>query len=168
VPDEFIARILAHALVWPRNTYLYQSKNPDRILQWLPLMQTRVIFGTTIETNYPIEGSKAPHPRDRYEAMMALRGEVDDNSVYGQEGPRDQLMLTIEPIMKFDLDTLSRWVLDIKPDFVNIGADSKGHNLPEPTWSEVLALVDALAKGGVKVNHKSNLERLKRKEEGHA
>ena len=30
VPQEFIDRIVAHCCLWPKNTYVYQTKNPAR------------------------------------------------------------------------------------------------------------------------------------------
>ncbi len=44
-----------------------------------------------------------------------------------------EVMVTIEPIMDFDLEPFVEMIKNTKPKFVNIGADSKGHNLPEPS-----------------------------------
>jgi len=155
VPDEFISRILEHTCVYPKNHYLFQTKNPGRMIYWYDDMPSVIlpanILGTTIETNRKIPQSKAPSPKERYEAMCELTTMV---------GNDDKLMVTIEPILKFDLDVLSKWIIDIAPDFINLGADSKHHNLPEPTRDEVLALVKVLEENGVHINKKSNLERL--------
>ena len=48
----------------------------------------------------------------------------------------------------------------IKPEFVSIGADSKGHNLPEPSWDKVQSLIKELKKF-TEVKVKDNLMRLK-------
>ena len=161
VPDAFIEYILAHVELYPKNTYLFQTKNPARLLKWYGRLPSPAILGTTIETNFSVgQWSKAPHPRKRYEAMLELRHEIDDCFGYGQEGEPDKLMLTIEPIMKFNLDELSSWIIELKPDFINIGADSKHHGLPEPTKDEVMALVKVLGDNGITVNKKTNLERL--------
>jgi hypothetical protein len=69
--------------------------------------------------------------------------------------------VTIEPIMDFDVDILTQWVDDIKPEFVNIGADSKNHNLPEPSWDKVDELIGNLKTLGIEIREKSNLDRLK-------
>lgn len=160
VPDECISRILTHTRMYPKNHYLFQSKNPARMVYWYQEMPCEIlpanILGTTIETNRDVPRTppfltKAPDPRMRYEAMCELRQMV---------GKDDKLMVTIEPILQFDLNVLSEWIIDIKPDFINLGADSKRHNLPEPTREEVLALVDVLESNGVHINKKSNLERL--------
>ncbi len=47
----------------------------------------------------------------------------------------------------------------IKPDWVNIGADSKGHNMPEPSKEKILALVKELEKF-TEIKNKNNLQRL--------
>lgn len=69
-------------------------------------------------------------------------------------------MISIEPIMDFDVDTMLEWMHAIKPKFVSIGADSKGHRLPEPSDVKVRKLVSALKMHGIEVKLKSNLKRL--------
>lgn len=52
-------------------------------------------------------------------------------------------------------------LLDIvRPSFVNIGADSKGHGLIEPSAEKVLALIDGITKTGIEIRQKTNLERI--------
>ncbi len=68
-------------------------------------------------------------------------------------------MVTIEPIMNFDLDIMIKWLKDIKPKWVNIGADSKGHNLPEPSKEKVESLIKELKKF-TEVKIKPNLKRI--------
>jgi hypothetical protein len=68
-------------------------------------------------------------------------------------------MVSIEPVMAFDLPVFLRWLQAIGPQFVSIGADSKGHNLPEPTMGELDMLVVALRKF-TEVKLKKNLGRL--------
>ncbi|KKK52692.1 hypothetical protein LCGC14_3102340 [marine sediment metagenome] len=46
-------------------------------------------------------------------------------------------MISIEPITDFNLEFFIKIIKEIKPKFVSIGADSKGHNLPEPSWDKV-------------------------------
>ena len=66
---------------------------------------------------------------------------------------------SIEPIMAFDFEEFLGWILQIKPAFVSIGADSKGHKLPEPTASELDNFVVAL-RDITEVKLKKNLARL--------
>jgi len=68
-------------------------------------------------------------------------------------------MVSIEPIMDFDLDVMVDWMRQIKPEFISIGADSKGHKLPEPSTDKVQALIEAL-KEFTSVRCKPNLKRL--------
>jgi hypothetical protein len=114
------------------------------------MLPKKCIVGTTMETNleHPCMGN-APRTVGRQWDMVGLR----------HEHPDIRLFVTIEPILRFDLEEMVK-IAECKPEFVNIGADSKGHGLPEPTRAEVMALVEALQKRGVVVRNKSNLERL--------
>ena len=150
VTDEQIAEVLRHCISWPDNTYVFQSKNPCRFKAHLKQFPPTTILGTTIETNRDGNGvSKAPIPRDRYRAMKWLR-----------ENTTHKLFVTVEPILAFDLDEFADWMRDLRPDFLNIGADSKGHGLAEPTQLEVLTFIERLRNLGIEVRQKENLERL--------
>jgi DNA repair photolyase len=163
VPSETIKRVLAHCCTWPNNTYVFQTKNPGRYGSFYfpdaPVLNAtffppNCILGVTIETNRIIEGiSKAPVPEERYKAFMNVC-----TNVFGSKVKK---FVTIEPVLAFDVDILARWIADIKPDFLNLGADSKSHNLPEPTVKDVMALVDKLHELGVDLREKHNLNRLK-------
>lgn len=147
VPGEFIVRILSHCRDWPQNTYVFQTKNPMRMSYvnkglWPP----HCIFGTTIETNREIPGiGNAPPPHSRMVGMLNLKG---------------RLFVTIEPVLDFDVDILADWIGRIKPEFLNLGADSKNHGLPEPTVEKIMALVDKLHEYGIELREKHNLQRL--------
>lgn len=147
VPDEFIDRILAHCSVWPNNTYVFQTKNPGRYAyEWR--FPPNIILGTTIETNRSMDGiSKAPSPADRATSML-----------YIEDVPK---FVTIEPVLDFDVDLLAALVNAIRPFFVNLGADSKDHRLPEPTVEKIMALVEKLKEYGIELREKHNLQRLK-------
>jgi len=136
IPWNWIARILKHLNTAPTNEYLIQSKNPARFPHFIPRMPPKAILGTTIETNrYEITDkySKAPTPGERFEAMCKLPKRI----------PK---MISVEPIMDFDLDAMVCFIQLIGPQYVSIGADSKGHNLPEPTPEKVGKLVRELEK----------------------
>jgi hypothetical protein len=68
--------------------------------------------------------------------------------------------ITIEPVLDFDVDILAKWIGDIKPDFINLGADSKNRNLPEPTVEKIMSLVEELKKYDIELREKHNLQRL--------
>ena len=72
--------------------------------------------------------------------------------------------IPISPIKKyFDVDILAEWIADISPEFLNLGADSKGNGLQEPTVEKIMLLVDKLHEMGIELREKHNLNRLKQK-----
>ena len=155
VPDAFILRVLAHCKRWPKNTYVFQTKNPLRYQDFLSEFPVNCILGTTIESDiwYPEAMGKAPLPYARYIGMTKVPKQF-------------KRFLTIEPVMRFSLEQFSKWIAEIKPDFINLGANSKelvGLTLVEPTVEEVMALVAELHTKGVELREKGNLERLKTK-----
>ncbi len=142
IPGKWIAEVLGRCYQYPENKYLFQSKNPDRFQKFCFPLNT--ISATTIETNRDYNISKAPPVLERAKAISKI---VDN-------------IITIEPILDFDLLELIDLIYIAYPKWVNIGADSKGHNLPEPSWEKVQKLITAL-KEFTKVRVKSNLGRLK-------
>lgn len=149
VPKEWIKKVLS-CCGNCRNTYLFQTKNPARFEDFVSEFQEicvtgDVIIGTTIETNREIPFSKAPSTMQRIQALARF--------------PDWRRMITIEPILEFDLDNLVDMIKEIKPEWVNIGADSKGHNLPEPSKEKIEALISALQKF-TEVKIKNNLYRI--------
>lgn len=158
----WIEKILKHCKKYPQNKYVFQTKNLKRLLNYYSegeLPDKTIFIGTTIETNrntfnfnvgsqYDI--SNAPTPQDRYRFIKHLR------EIFCP------VFVTIEPIIDFDVDVLSNWIVDIQPNFVNIGADSKGCNLPEPSKEKILKLTDILRENNITIRRKTNLERLLR------
>lgn len=150
VNDSWIEGILTHCCSYD-NEYVFQTKNPLRAYEFRSKFPKKSMIGTTIESNigYP-EISKAPNPIDRCYGIRNFKG----------MGLGFKTFITIEPILDFDVDALAYMIIDAKPDFVNIGADSKGCGLPEPSKKKVLELADVLKKAGVVILKKTNLERL--------
>ena len=148
VTDEIIEKVLEHCREYPDNTYLFQTKNPKRLLEFMPYYPDNTILGTTIETNKKLPITKAPSPYKRYKGIKWVR-EFDEYPV----------MVSVEPILNFDFEKLVKWIYDIKPSFVSIGADSKGNDLPEPSSWKVEKLIKALEKFTV-VKLKKNLKRI--------
>ena len=148
IPEDWIKETLAHCCQYP-NTYLFQSKNPDRFKKFYGQFPDDTIFGTTIETNRTkyING-EAPSIIDRYCAITAI-GREDGG----------ETMVTIEPIMDFDLTEFVEMLVDIEPEWINVGADSQRHNLPEPESDKILNLIDEMRKF-TEVKIKKNLNRL--------
>ena len=149
VPDQIIFQILEHCRRYPNNKYIFQTKNPERYSKIpLSLFPPKYILGMTIETNREIPGiSFAPKPFFRFSAATCLDLAIP-------------FFITIEPIMDFDLNEFSTWIYTLKPDFVNIGADSKGHNLPEPTAEKVESFIKVLEDNEIEIREKHNLERI--------
>ena len=149
VPQHFINAVLIHCLKQGGNTYVFQTKNPARFHEISRSMfPANFIYGCTIETNRPIpaEISLAPQPETRMLLMEKLAG---------------RKFITIEPVMDFDVDILASWIARIRPEFLNLGADSKGHGLPEPPVDKIHALVCKLQEYGIELREKHNLGRLK-------
>ena len=152
IPSSFINAILEKCAKHPKNVYVFQSKNPKRILDFIDKIPKSSMIGTTIETDRMdiLEKiSKAPNPMDRAIAMERIR-----NIGY-------KTFITIEPIMKFNVSGLVELLAIAKPIWVNIGADSKNCGLTEPSWDDVQGLVQGIRDLGIEIKEKSNLERLK-------
>lgn len=151
MPVNFIMRILKHCRQYPDNTYVFQTKNPDRYREFLFDFPPHSILGITLETNRDIpEISKAPSPAERWKAFNAIQ--LD----------RMRKFITIEPVLDFDVYPLATMIDWTRPEFLNLGADSKNHNLPEPSVEKIDTLVAALHKLGIELREKHNLERLKK------
>jgi len=145
-PTDWIDSILYRWCQHPKNTYLFQSKNPSRFHDFIEKFPPKTILGTTIETNKDYEKySRAPSKFERSYALSHITNFIKE--------------VTIEPIMEFDIIELTDLVCAVRPKFVAIGADSKGHNLPEPTGKKVEQLIKKLSTF-TEVKVKKNLSRI--------
>lgn len=140
VPSEWIVQVYDHCNQYDQNRYLFQSKNPTRFLEagliGHPLMQKKdqVFFATTLETNreFPMVSNAQPMSA-RMQAMGKLR-----EAGFG-------VMITMEPIMDFDLNDVMAMMQYVQPFQVNIGCNtSRSVHLPEPNREEIIELVHAL------------------------
>ena len=155
VKNEWILKVYDHCVQYGQNRYLFQSKNPSRFLDpnlfSHPLMCRKdlLCFATTLETNreYPVV-SKAASKQERVLAMRKIR-----EMGYS-------VMITMEPIMDFDIEEVVSMLEFVRPFQVNIGCDtSKSLLLPEPNRHKLLDLVHAVRRfTGVKL--KSNSSRI--------
>jgi hypothetical protein len=142
-PSDF-ARILEvmnqdrmHNRLW-----FIQSKFPEYFQQFLDYLPKNTILLTTLETNRDANYdsvSKAPPPSVRYKQFLNLN--------YPNK------IVTIEPLMDFDLDVFSDWILSIKPLAVFIGYNSHPNqiHLEEPQMEKCLDLIVALKNKGIRV-----------------
>jgi len=151
VPAEFIERILKHCCDYPHNTYLLQTKNPERFAEFEGRYPPGVIFCITLESDmwYPQMG-KAPAPVNRIKALEQF---IIEREV------KTTIQITIEPIMKFNIGRMINMIARIDPNIVAIGADSKHHHLHEPSGLEVIKLIKEL-NNITTVKIKSNLKRI--------
>jgi hypothetical protein len=74
--------------------------------------------------------SKAPSTIERYNFMKELSFK--------------NKIVSIEPIMDFDLETFAEWVRNINPVMVHVGYDNYNNNLVEPEISKTKQLIDQL------------------------
>lgn len=149
IRKEDIEAILSHCRRYPDNTYVLQTKNPDRLLDMIdrvPVLD-RVIIGTTIESDIHAVG-KAPPPWHRYLAFEIL-AQAATNS-----------FITVEPVLKFS-PAFAQDLIECSPGFINLGADSKRTpGLEEPTADELRAFIAEIRDAGVDLRIKPNLARL--------
>ncbi len=149
INSKWIKDILNHVSKY-QNKYLLQTKNPKRILEFIdmPFIKDNVVVCTTIETNryYKQYMNNSPNVEDRINAMQKINHHL-------------KTYITIEPIMKFDLDEFVKIIKLCNPIQVNIGADSGNNNLLEPTKNQINELINALNKF-TKVHKKNNLQRI--------
>jgi len=153
IPDDWIKKVLERTHRF-YNTYLFQTKNPVRFAEFYDLFPYKTILGTTIETNRDYKVSHAPSFEKRVEWMQKM-----SMGTHIFNGEPFDTMVSIEPIMQFDLKELVYGISAIRPKFISAGADSKGHKLPEPSYEEVRELLRVLRKF-TEVRVKNNLGRL--------
>ena len=145
VPDEAIKKILDYCRNFS-NIYLFQSKNPARFVEFLDMLPKNSIIATTLETNRDYNGiSKAPSPSERYKDFLSIK--------YKRK------MVSIEPVIDFDLDEFLFWIKKIKPEFVSIGADSKNNDLKEPSSKKINDLIKGM-ENCAEIRIKKNLKRV--------
>ncbi len=154
VPSEWITRVLDHLAEYPENSYLLQSKNPARFLEFIdhPLVKSKnMVLCTTLESDIDHEEvSQAPPICERVAAMQVL----------SSQGFRT--MITIEPIMEFSsAANFAEMIASCNPIQVNIGQNTaRDVKLPEPTKDQYAELETELTKHGLKIFRKSNLDRM--------
>lgn len=147
--------------------FILQTKNPSEYFNYIQSVTRSKDFipqgswiGTTIETDdyYGLDINKAPSPYERYQQMWRLSQWIEthaDNTV-----PKFKIFITIEPVMKHSLFTMVRYMRRIFPSIIFIGANTSKVELPEPTESELIELIEGLKDAGLNVYLKSNIRRL--------
>lgn len=142
---DIIKAVITHSPNKYVKTFYFQSKQPVYFEQFLDEFTDNIILLTTLETNrddgYP-EVSKAPLPSDRYAQFLAL------------DYPRK--VVTIEPVMDFDPDIFTEWILEINPEYVWFGFNSKPESvrIPEPSDGKVKYFLRKLHENGIEIRGK--------------
>jgi len=134
-----LREMLLYCNKWSDRTFVLQTKNPIVFAPRKDLITPNMIIGTTIETdavNYNL--SNAPRPSVRYFGLRVIDC---------------RKMVTIEPIMKFT-EYFGSQIINLHPEIVYIGYDSKNNHLPEPTLAETHQLIDQLRGAGIDVREK--------------
>ena len=135
---RYLERIIDRIRREPNKTFLIQSKDPKTFNRIT--FPKNVILGTTLETNRDdlYEGvSQAPKPSQRYEDFLKIRHSLK--------------MVTIEPVIEFDMDGMVSWIESINPCMVWLGYDSGKNRLPEPELTKVKELYWQLGQKGFMV-----------------
>jgi uncharacterized Fe-S cluster-containing radical SAM superfamily protein len=141
----FFRRIIDAISTKPDRTFYLQSKKSACFKPFLKLLPKNVILVTTLETNRD-EGydkfSKAPPPSERYQQFRDL------------DYPRK--VVTIEPVMDFDVDVFSRWIVSLTPEYVWLGFNSrrKQVELSEPSEKKLKQLARVLVQHKIPVKGK--------------
>ena len=123
-------------------TYYLQSKTPECFKPFLSAFPDNVALLTTLETNRDAGYeaiSKAPPPSVRYEQFRML--------AYART------VVTIEPVLDFDLPIFVACIREIRPEYVWLGFNSKPESveLPEPPVEKVQELANELIGTGIEV-----------------
>ncbi len=137
-PTDYLKKIVSRIRKEPDKTFLIQSKNPETFNR--VTFPNNVVLGVTLETNKDelYEGiANAPKPSRRYKDFLNIKHSLK--------------MVTIEPVIDFDLNVMVNWVQQINPCMVWIGYDSRNSHLPEPNLQKVRDLHWSLAMDGIPV-----------------
>jgi hypothetical protein len=142
---QIIRSIKRHNQRRPDKTYYFQSKRPECFKPILDKLPSNAIILATLETNRDArysDVSKAPVPSKRYQQLLEL------------DYPRK--VVTIEPILDFDIGIFVDWLQKLKPEYVYLGFNSyPGQvSLPEPSESKTALLIAELITNGITVKGK--------------
>jgi protein gp37 len=127
---EWIKEVIHTLKLSPSSDFLFLTKNPKRYFEFLDIMPLNVVLGATIETNRSFRVADAPSVEERCGMMAKL--------------PWKRKLVSVEPIMDFDLEVFVQWIRDIRPRVVYVGYDNYQHKLPEPTLAKTEQLITQL------------------------
>lgn len=133
----------------PQTTFLIQTKNPDWMANYR--FPDNVILDITLETDRHIFQTLSDyHAYDQIsKAMLPIQRATIFSDI-----PHSRKGVTVEPILQHS-PKLVDLILDIKPEFVYVGYDTKGCKLPEPTLKETLNFINELSNRKIEVRIKT-------------
>jgi len=138
---SFIERMQMHQILlrivdFPETTFFFQSKQPLIFAEFD--FPENCVLGITLETDID-DGyhliSDAPYPTDRF---------LDFLDVIEQDKGKHKYIVTIEPILKFNLNTFVSMLRRLHLYAIYIGYDTKKCGLSEPFLQETLNLIKRL------------------------
>lgn len=137
VPSDIIRRVLS-AIRKSKAQFLLLTKNPRRYLDFQ--IPANCVCGATVESDVNWKVSGAPAPLSRLSDLELLKSKK---------------MISIEPIQEFNLEVFVAKILKAHPEFIAIGLDNYGCQLPEPSLEKTLELIKRLEGAGIKVYRKT-------------
>ena len=141
IPQDVGDKAIEYMKKYHDRKFLCQTKDPACFGFYK--FPGNAILGITLETNIAEVAkavSDAPSPEFRY---MAFKSLAHANKI-----------VTVEPVLNFNLVILTQWIRDIKPMRVYVGFDNHGCHLDEPSESETLMLIQELRRVGLDVREK--------------
>jgi DNA repair photolyase len=150
-PVEWLDKTLEHCSKFDCNRYLFQTKNPSGFQRLnYSNLPTDFILATTIETN-------------RRYVEMGLSPSIDSrvwHLIQAKKRLGCRTMITIEPVMDFDLDMMIDIINECCPALLHIGANTHPKVKVSEPDSEKLTMFIAAAEKMTEVHIKPNLKRL--------
>lgn len=149
-PPEQFDHIMNKILAYPQTRFLLQTKHPALFLTRRKAWPDNVYCGTTIESNRKYIYNKSATVVARADWLGRLK--------------HPHKLVSIEPIMDFDVPNFLGMINSIKPEIVEVGTDNwhwEALRRFEPPWEKVEALFKGLRECVPTVVEKDGLERLK-------
>ena len=155
VPDKWIHKLFEFIKKdKSNNLFLLQTKNPNRLHEEeitydLEDIKEKVILGTTLETTWDTSMySKAPAP---YERAYSLMNKKRDGF---------KTFLSLEPLARFNLPMMIKWISKIKPEAIEIGLENYTNFTTKPSDEKIIELVHWIDSNGFNYVLKENLDYL--------
>jgi len=143
IPKEVGDEAIAYMEHYSDRRFLCQTKDSSCFYRWS--FPENAILAITLETNraeLTRAISKAPIPEFRV--------------LQFKDYPHASKIVTIEPILDFDEETLVGWMKVIKPKpVIYVGYDNHGCRLEEPSKTKTGALIERLEEEGFEVRCKT-------------